>query len=45
MLPLLNNKSLLDCDYDDFKDLIHNEVFRENQFLDYKEYFSFLDNM
>lgn len=42
MLPLLNNKSLLDCDYDDFKDLIHNEVFRENQFLDYKEYFSFL---
>ena len=42
MLPLLNNKSLLDCDYDDFKDLIHNEVFRENQFLDYKENFSFL---
>lgn len=37
MLPLINNKSLLDCDYDDLKELIHNEVFRENQFLDYKE--------
>lgn len=42
MLPLINNKSLLNCDYDDFKELIHNEVFRENQFLDYKESFSFL---
>lgn len=42
MLPLLNNKSLLDCNYEDFKDLMHNEVFRENQFLDYKENFSFL---
>lgn len=42
MLPLINNKSLLNCDYDDLKELIHNEVFRENQFLDYKESFSFL---
>lgn len=42
MLPMLNNKSLLDCDYEDFKELMHNEVYRENQFLDYKENFSFL---
>ena len=42
MLPQINNKSLLDCTADDFEVLVGNPDYRENQYLDYKEDFSFI---
>lgn len=41
MLPVINNKSLLDCDLNDFKIILHNSDYRENQYIDYKKDFSF----
>lgn len=42
MLPQINNKSLLECTADDFEVLVGNSDYRENQYLDYKEDFSFI---
>ena len=41
-LPKINNKSLLECDEDDFKEIIDNPDYQENQYLDYKKDFAFL---
>ena len=43
MLPTINGKSFLECSEDDFKEIINDSVFRENEFIDYKEFFS-IDN-
>lgn len=42
MHPQINGKSLLDCNQDDFKVLLNNPDYRENQYLEYKGDFSFL---
>lgn len=42
MLPKINNKSFLECNEEDLKVLIKNEDYRENEYLDYKQDFSFL---
>ena len=42
MLPQINNKPILNCTEEDFKVLLHNPDYRENQFLDYKKDFAFL---
>ena len=42
MLPTINGKSFLECNEEDLKVLIENSDYRENEYLDYKEYFSFL---
>jgi hypothetical protein len=41
MLPRINNKSLMDCTQTEFKELIENPKYRENQYLEYKLNFSF----
>ena len=43
MLPQINNKSLLECTEADFKEVLNNPDYRENQHLDYKRTFSFLE--
>lgn len=43
MFPTLNGKNLLDCYEKDLKILIENPDYRENEFLDYKVIFSFLE--
>ena len=43
MLPQINNKSLLECTEEDFAEIINNSDYRENQYLDYKRTFSFLE--
>lgn len=43
MLPLLNGKSFLNCTKEDLNTLIGNTDYRENQYIDYKKTFSFLD--
>lgn len=43
MLPQINNKSLLECAEEDFAEIINNPDYRENQYLDYKQTFSFLE--
>ena len=43
MLPQINNKSLLECTEEDFAEIINNPDYRENQYLDYKRTFSFLE--
>ena len=43
MLPQINNKSLLDCTECDFTEILNNPDYRENQYLDYKRTFSFLE--
>ncbi len=43
MLPQINNKSLLECTEEDFTEIINNLDYRENQYLDYKRTFSFLE--
>ena len=43
MLPKINNKSLLECNEDDLEVLIGNQDYRENEYIDYKETFSFLE--
>ena len=39
----INNKDLLGCELCDIETLIQNQDYRENQYLDYKKSFSFLD--
>jgi len=43
MLPQINNKSLLECTEIDFTEILNNPDYRENQYLDYKRTFSFLE--
>ena len=43
MLPTLNGKSFLDCNEDDLQALIDNPDYRENEYIDYKRTFSFLE--
>lgn len=43
MLPLLNGKSFLQCSEADLSVLIDNNDFRENEYIDYKQTFDFLD--
>ena len=43
MLPRINNKSLLECSESDLQIMIHNPDYRENQYLDYKKSFSFIE--
>lgn len=43
MLPTINNKSFLECDEEDLKLLIENPDYRENEYIDYKKNFSFLE--
>ena len=41
MLPTINGKSFLECDYSDLQLLIDNTDYRENQYIDYKKVFAF----
>lgn len=43
MLPSVNGKALFDCSEEDFSVLIDNPDYRENEYLDYKLNFSFLE--
>lgn len=43
MLPTLNGKSFLDCNEEDLQELIDNPDYRENEYLDYKAAFAFLE--
>lgn len=43
MLPKLNNKSFLECTEEDFESLIENLDYRENEYIDYKKNFAFLE--
>ena len=43
MYPQINGKSLLECEEKDLEVLIDNNDYRENDFLDYKRTFSFLE--
>lgn len=43
MLPKINNKSFLECTAEDLQVLIDNPDFRENEYIDYKKNFAFLE--
>lgn len=43
MLPKINNKSFLECTESDLEVLIDNLDYRENEYLDYKKNFAFLE--
>jgi len=43
MLPTLNGKSFLDCNEEDLQELIDNPDYRENEYIDYKAAFAFLE--
>ena len=43
MIPKINGRSFLDCNEDDLMILIDNPDFRENEYIDYKANFSFLE--
>lgn len=43
MLPKINNKSFLECSEEDLEVLIDNPDFRENEYIDYKQNFAFLE--
>ena len=43
MFPLVNGKSLIECKEDDLAVLIDNLDYRENEYIDYKKNFSFLE--
>ena len=43
MLPKINGKSFLECTEDDLKNLLDNPDFRENEYIDYKQNFAFLE--
>lgn len=42
MLPTIRGKSFLDCTLNDIKTVVDNADYRENEYIDYKETFSFL---
>lgn len=43
MLPQINGKSFLSCTEDDLKVLVENNDYRENEYIDYKLNFAFLE--
>lgn len=43
MLPLINGKSLLECQEEDLKVLIENIEYRENEYIDYKQNIAYLE--
>lgn len=43
MLPNINGRSFLDCNYTDLQLLIDNLDYRENEYIDYKQNFAFLE--
>lgn len=43
MLPTINGKTFLECTAEDLAELLDNPDFRENEYIDYKATFSFLD--
>ncbi len=43
MYPQINYKSLMECDEIDFTEILNDPDYRENQYLDYKRTFSFLE--
>lgn len=43
MLPHINGKKLQDCTEDDLSVLLENENYRENEYIDFKRTFSFLE--
>ncbi len=43
MLPKINNKSFLECSDEDLQGIIDNPDYRENEYIDYKETFSFIE--
>ena len=43
MLPKINNKSFLKCNHLDLSVLIDNPDYRENEYIDYKKTFAFLE--
>ena len=43
MLPKINNKSFLECNEEDLNVLIENPDYRENEYIDYKKNFSFME--
>ena len=43
MIPKINGRSFLDCNEDDLMILIDDPDFRENEYIDYKVNFSFLE--
>ena len=43
ILPTINGKSFLECPAEDLTELLDNPDFRENEYIDYKSTFSFLD--
>ena len=43
MFPLVNGKSLIECNEDDLAILIDNVDYRENEYIDYKKTFAFLE--
>lgn len=43
MVFQINGKTLLECNEDDIQLLINNMTFRESEYIDYKENFTFLE--
>ena len=43
MLPRINGKSFIECTAEDLLTLIDNPDFRENEYIDYKQNFAFLE--
>lgn len=43
MFPVINGKSFMECNDEDLKVLINNPEYRENEYIDYKLTFSFLE--
>lgn len=43
MLPTVNGKSFLECTEEDLQELLNNPDYRENEYIDYKAAFSFLE--
>lgn len=43
MLPTINGKPIIECTKEDFAVIIDNPDYRENEYIDYKRGFSFLD--
>ncbi len=43
MLPTVNNKSFLECNEEDLKNIIENPDYRENEYIDYKKNLHYLE--
>lgn len=40
----INDKSILDCEEEDFRSILNDPSYRESQYIDYKETFSFINS-